>query len=134
MVRLKHIFFVVLLGFCLFSGLPVIGESQVGNETNIQIDLESGLKMASGWEIVKTNCTGCHSARLIIFQRGDRGTWLAIIRWMQKTQGLWNFDERTENTILSYLSTNYPPGKPVRRRNLPIDAMPLNPWLNDKSL
>jgi hypothetical protein len=47
-----------------------------------------------------------------------------MIRWMQKTQGLWSFDEKTEDTILSYLAANYPPGKSSRRRNLSPAEMP----------
>lgn len=134
MIGLKTLSLAVFLGFCLFSGQFVIGESQVVWNTRLKTDLESGLKIAPGWETVKTNCTGCHSARFIVFQKGDRDTWLAIIRWMQKTQGLWNFDKQTENTILNYLSTHYPPGKSVRRRNLPIGALPPNPWDTEQSL
>ena len=95
MIGLKTLSLAVFLGFCLFSGQTVAGESQVVGVTRIKTDRESGLKIAPGWETVKTNCTGCHSARLIVFQKGDRDTWLAIIRWMQKTQGLWNFDKKT---------------------------------------
>ncbi len=88
------------------------------------IDKESGLIIAPGWETVKTNCTICHSASFITFQKGDRDTWMAIIRWMQKTQGLWEFPPDTENTILDYLATNYPPAEASRRPNLPASAMP----------
>ncbi|MFT5484394.1 MAG: cytochrome c5 [Halieaceae bacterium] len=96
------------------------------------IDPESGLVIAPGWEVVRANCTVCHSARFIILQRGDRATWMAMIRWMQKTQGLWQFDGETEDTILSYLEGNYPPGKASRRKNLsardlPAPAKPANP-------
>jgi cytochrome c5 len=90
-------------------------------------DSDSGLLIAPGWEIVKTHCTVCHSAKFITFQRGDRATWTSMIRWMQKTQGLWQFDAKTEDTILTYLSKNYPPGKSSRRRNLPPGDLPPNP-------
>ena len=80
--------------------------------------------MAPGWETVKTHCTVCHSAKFITFQRGDRETWTSMIRWMQKTQGLWTFDPKTEDTILTYLADNYPPGKPSRRKNLPPGDLP----------
>jgi hypothetical protein len=89
-----------------------------------EVDPDSGLIIADGWETVRTNCTVCHSAKFITFQRGDRDTWESMIRWMQKTQGLWSFDEKTEDTILSYLATNYPPGKASRRRNLSPAEMP----------
>lgn len=89
-----------------------------------EIDKESGLKIAKGMQDVKTNCTVCHSARFIILQRGDRDTWLSMIRWMQKTQGLWELDDSTLESILSYLETNYPPGKASRRPNLKAKDLP----------
>lgn len=89
-----------------------------------EIDPESGLIIADGWETVRINCTVCHSAKFITFQRGDRDTWESMIRWMQKTQGLWSFDEKTEETILGYLADNYPPGKFSRRRNLSPAELP----------
>ena len=93
------------------------------------IDPESGLKIAPGWNVVKTQCTVCHSAQLIVSQQGDRDAWLSIIRWMQATQGLKGFVASTENTILRYLVANYPPGKTGRRANLPVNALPPNPWM-----
>ena len=93
----------------------------------VALDPDSGLAIAPGWEVVKTHCTVCHSAKFITFQRGDRDTWTSMIRWMQKTQGLWQFDDKTEDTILTYLSKNYPPGKSSRRRNLSPGDLPPNP-------
>jgi len=92
--------------------------------TSAEVDPASGLVIAEGWETVRTNCTVCHSAKFITFQRGDRDTWKSMIQWMQKTQGLWPFDEKTEDTILTYLAANYPPGKSSRRRNLPPEDLP----------
>jgi cytochrome c5 len=87
-------------------------------------DKATGLIMAPGWEVIRGNCTACHSARFITTQRGDRATWESMIRWMQKTQGLWQFPIEMETTILDYLATNYPPGKPSRRANLPVYLLP----------
>lgn len=87
-------------------------------------DQASGLIMAPGWETVKGNCTACHSAKFITGQRGDRETWQSMIRWMQRTQGLWQIPIETETIILDYLSNNYPPGKASRRANLPSSLMP----------
>lgn len=95
-----------------------------------KLDKETGLIIAPGMEEVKTNCIACHSAKFITFQKGDRDTWLAMIRWMQKTQGLWEFDKKTEDTILTYLETNYPPGKSSRRPHLKANALPQNPYDN----
>lgn len=88
------------------------------------IDPYSGLLMAPGWQTVRAHCTVCHSAQLITLQQGDRASWLSMIRWMQKTQGLWPFDEQTEKTIVDYLAGSYPPVRPSRRKNLPVYARP----------
>jgi hypothetical protein len=93
-----------------------------------KLDPETGLILGKGFDEVKANCTVCHSAKFIILQKGDRDTWLQMIRWMQATQGLWNFDEKTENTILTYLATNYPPVEGGRRSNLPHTMLPPNPY------
>lgn len=87
-------------------------------------DQQSGLIMAPGWQLVAGHCTGCHSARFITSQSGDRETWESMIRWMQKTQGLWQLPPEVETTVLDYLADNYPPGKPSRRANLPVYLLP----------
>ncbi|QOG13160.1 hypothetical protein [Arcobacter sp. FWKO B] len=93
-----------------------------------EIDKETGLILSTGFEEVKNNCTVCHSAAFIIHQKGDRDTWHAMIVWMQKTQGLWEFDKETEDKILTYLATNYPPGASSRRDNLKPQFLPTNPY------
>lgn len=100
----------------------------VATEKSPDLDPATGLKINTGWRLVKSNCTVCHSAKFIVMQRGDRETWLEMIQWMQKSQGLWQFDPSTEATILDYLATNYPPGKSGRRPNLPTRELPPNPW------
>lgn len=80
--------------------------------------LESGiLKEGKGIEIVKTHCTSCHSAKLIVQNRATREGWLSMIRWMQQTQNLWDLGEH-EAVILDYLTTHYPPEEKGRRENL----------------
>jgi len=105
------------------------------------IDPETGLIVATGVEEVKANCTVCHSSKFIIHQRGDKQTWKDMISWMQKTQGLWPLTgpsasvpgKNTEEVILSYLSTNYAPDNKIeRRKNLPISALPVNPYETTK--
>lgn len=96
--------------------------------SKLKIDTESGLKIAVGWDVVKKNCTSCHSAKIIISQQGNRQTWLAIIRWMQDKQGLRKISPKTEKSILGYLVNNYPPLAMSRRENLPAEALPTNPW------
>lgn len=93
-----------------------------------EIDPATGFKMTGDWELVRGNCTACHSARLITQQRGNAQQWLAMIRWMQKKQNLWQFDPGTESRIIAYLSENYPPEAARRRAAIPPDLMPPNPY------
>ena len=90
---------------CLAILLCLVSASLAAQET----DDASGLIKADGWQLVRIHCGGCHSHKLVTGQRGDRQSWLAVIRWMQATQNLWQFDEATEDGILSYLARNYPP-------------------------
>ena len=88
-----------------------------------ETDGKSGLVLAPGFEVVSTQCTVCHSARLISQNRSDREGWLAMIRWMQDTQGLWPLGEE-EDLVLDYLATNYGPLSAGRRRPLPASLLP----------
>jgi len=92
------------------------------------IDPVTGLKMTGDWEVVRGNCTACHSAMLITQQRGTAEQWLAMIRWMQKKQNLWQFDPGTEGRIIAYLAENYPPAAASRRAAIPQDLMPANSY------
>ena len=87
-------------------------------------DAASGLVKDEGWELVRNNCVACHSLRLVTSQRADRQTWLDMIRWMQRTQNLWQLDRETERRILSYLAKNYPPQPDRRRAPIPPELMP----------
>jgi hypothetical protein len=89
-----------------------------------EIDDATGLIKNSGWEMVRIHCGGCHSHALVTAQRADRQTWLDIIRWMQATQNLWQFDPETETTILDYLANNYPPQPNRRRAPIPPSLLP----------
>ena len=104
--------------------IAMVNNSAAADTLAYEIDKDSGLIMAPSWDDVKNNCTVCHSAKLITGQRGDRETWKSMIRWMQSTHGLWQIPDETENSILDYLSTNYPPSKTSRRANLPPRLMP----------
>lgn len=88
------------------------------------VDEATGLRLAPGWELVRAHCGGCHSHQLVTNQRADRKTWLEIIRWMQATQNLWQFDAATETSILDYLASNYPPQPNRRRAPIPPTLMP----------
>jgi len=88
------------------------------------VDADSGLIKAPGWENVRAHCGGCHSYALVTQQRADRQTWLDAIRWMQATQNLWQFPADVEAQILDYLATNYPPQANRRRAPIATSLMP----------
>jgi hypothetical protein len=92
-----------------------------------EIDDATGLIVKPGWEMVRIHCGGCHSHALVTAQRADRQTWLDIIRWMQATQNLWQFDPATEIQILDYLADNYPPQSNRRRAPIPPSLLPSPP-------
>lgn len=92
------------------------------NEPNLDkiengIHISTGLVDDEGLMLVINNCTNCHSAKLVTQNRMSKERWIATIRWMQKTQNLWDLGEK-EATIVNYLATNYAPLKKGRRKNL----------------
>ena len=93
-----------------------------------ELDPFTGLKKTGDWELVRNNCVGCHSARLITQQSGSESHWLDLIRWMQAKQNLWQFEPDTEKKIVAYLAENYPPKAERRRAPIPPDLMPPNPY------
>ena len=93
-----------------------------------EIDPVSGLKMTGDWQLVRSACTACHSGKQITQQRGTAEQWLAMIRWMQAKQNLWQFDALTEEKIINYLAENYPPRRSQRRAPLSGDQLPPNPY------
>lgn len=78
-------------------------------------DVTSGLVDGEGFQLVKANCTSCHSSALILQNRFTREGWEAKIDWMQETQGLWDLGGN-ESLILDYLAANYAPEAYVGRR------------------
>jgi len=90
-----------------------------------ETDATTGLIKAPGWEQVRAHCGGCHSHALVTQQRASRQSWLDMIRWMQETQNLWQFQPETETLILDYLAANYPPQPNRRRAPIPASLMPV---------
>ena len=82
-------------------------------------DADTGLAVAPGWEDIRTHCGGCHSFGLITNQRANREGWRDMIRWMQRTQNLWELPPESETRILDYLAENYAP-QALRQRRPPI--------------
>ena len=98
----------------------------IGTAADIELDAYSGLRMTGDWELVRNNCIACHSPKLITQQRGSEAQWLNMIRWMQAKQNLWQFEPDTEQKIIAYLASNYPPQEDRRRAAIPPDLMPPN--------
>ena len=90
------------------------------------IDDESGLIQAEGWEVVKSTCTECHAGMMITQNAGNLAVWESRILWMQETQGLRALSGEEEATILTYLSANYPQKASSRRAGLPAHLLPTN--------
>ena len=107
-----HKFWIALCGF--WSGVSCA-------ET---LDDTTGLIKDEGWQLVAAHCGGCHSLQLVTGNRGDEKIWLETIRWMQRSQNLWQLDSNTEQQILSYLAKNYPASSPRRRKPLAPDLLP----------
>lgn len=87
----------------------------------VQSEAYSGIEFqeGEGIELVKKHCLGCHGAQLVIQNRMSRERWQYTIRWMQRTQGLWDLGN-DEPKILDYLAQYYAPQKIGRRDNLQL--------------
>ena len=57
-------------------------------------------------------------------QRGNEDFWRDTIRWMQRTQNLWQIPEAQEAQILSYLAEHYSESDWGRRPPLPASLLP----------
>ena len=89
-----------------------------------QVSSPSDLIQDDGWELAFAHCSACHSLQLVTSNRGDRDTWLRLIRWMQATQNLWQIEASAESRLLDYLARNYGPEEAVRRAQLPAHLLP----------
>jgi hypothetical protein len=78
-----------------------------GAASSEELDPATGLVMAQGWQLAAAHCGGCHSHRLVTSQRGDAEFWLSTIRWMQRTQNLWQIPAEQETKLIGYLSSHY---------------------------
>lgn len=81
------------------------------------VHVRTGLVEGKGLMAVVNNCTNCHSAKLVIQNRMNAEQWKSTIRWMQRTQNLWDLGSQ-EDIIINYLVENYPTRKKGRRENL----------------
>lgn len=86
------------------------------------VHLGTGLIYAKNFDIVRANCTACHYGKLIAQNQATREGWQQMIRWMQKTRGLWDLGAN-EPKLLDYLETYYAPQEVGRRANLDVAAI-----------
>ena len=91
------------------------------------VDSDSGLVKQPGWEEVRAHCGACHTFSVVTNQRATRAGWREMIRWMQRTQNLWQFPDDTETRILDYLAENYGPQEAARQRRAPLPEELLPP-------
>ena len=84
----------------------------------------TGFPKIGDWELVRTNCIGCHSTKLITQQRASAFQWREMIRWMQSKHNLWDFELEVENSIVNWLAQNYPPLRNFRRSPIPNHLLP----------
>lgn len=96
------------------ADISAIAESEISEEG---IHVNSGLIADINFELVVSNCTGCHSSKLIVQNRATQEGWRNMIKWMQETQNLWELGAN-EDKIVAYLAKNYAPDKQGRRANL----------------
>ncbi|RMG24479.1 MAG: cytochrome C [Bacteroidetes bacterium] len=89
------------------------------NEVVDGLDAATGFVAQGDYLLVKSQCTACHSSKLVLQNRATREGWLEMIRWMQQTQKLWDLGEQ-EDKILDYLATYYAPEAQGRRAPLQV--------------
>jgi len=121
----KLVFIIVLLlPFVFYLGSkinfedteqPVIVVEELFIENGI--DVERGLIVDDGYEIVYGTCSACHSIDLVTQNSATREGWKELIVWMQQTQKLWDLGD-SEAVILDYLEKNYAPKEQGRRAPL----------------
>ncbi|ECL3339826.1 monoheme cytochrome C [Campylobacter jejuni] len=83
---------------------------------NLEINPDTGLIINPDSPLVEANCLACHGSNLITNMHASRKAWLAAIRWMQDSEGLWEIEPEDEEKILNYLEKYYGEKYDTRRR------------------
>lgn len=119
-----------------FALLFTLALSAAPAAEEVPLDPATGMKMASGWEIVRNHCVICHSPQTFLRQRATEANWTSVLEWMQTYGGLWKLDPAVQKTIVGYLAANYGPGDNQQYRRAPIPAtlMPPNPYATEARL
>ena len=111
----------IALSLLLFSTVNWTAQENTEGTRNT---VASELIRENGWQLVRDNCTKCHSSQIIVQNSGTREVWKSRIEWMQSSQGLDELDPELENSILDYLAKNYGQKTASRRQALPPHLMP----------
>lgn len=98
----------------------LLGASSLFGE--YKINPENGLYIDENVELVENHCLVCHNSSLIVNMNAGREAWIAAIRWMQESEGLWEIPVDDENKILDYLTKHYGEKYNTRRR-LPLPLL-----------
>jgi hypothetical protein len=110
--------------FVLVALVLTLITSRIQAKESQTYDPITGFVIGEHYEMVRAHCTACHSGKLVTQNRMTRDNWLATIRWMQKSQGLWPLGAQ-EPKILDYLETYYSPITVSRRAPIPSHLMPV---------
>ena len=109
---LNSILLTTLLALLFLAAIPSVHpEAKTVSKPlsdTLRTDPETGLALDEKLVLVKAHCTSCHSSKLILQNRFTRDGWKEKIRWMQRTQNLWDLGE-TEPAVLDYLVKYYGP-------------------------
>jgi cytochrome c5 len=83
--------------------VAAVDESTLVAHGGVTIELPEGRHR----DLVKANCTVCHSPALIMQQRLTRADWDKTITWMQEKQNLGKLEPQVRRAILDYLVAQY---------------------------
>lgn len=97
-----------------YIDLSIVFKCKLGQ--NLEINPDTGLIIDPDSPLVEANCLACHGSNLITNMHASRKAWLAAIRWMQDSEGLWEIEPEDEEKILNYLEKYYGEKYDTRRR------------------
>lgn len=97
-----------------YIDLSIVFKCKLGSKSEINPD--TGLIIDPDSPLVEANCLACHGSNLITNMHASRKAWLAAIRWMQDSEGLWEIEPEDEEKILNYLEKYYGEKYDTRRR------------------
>lgn len=116
----------ILISLASFRATSLPQQDTTSAQTDtLKIDAETGMINDPNLMMVKSQCTACHSSKLILQHRFTRDGWQERIRWMQKYHKLWDLGE-SEKVVLDYLEKYYSPqsaGAKVYSRRAPLKTI-----------